>query len=131
MGLAFHRSTRRLRASAMFAIAWLGILMPTVAGVRVDSAQDPVVRAILSSLCLTGDRSGSSQDGSPNGPSSAYQCFFCYPSVNAATGLLTPEAPVLLAIPPVPAAWIVIQPGAPDPRAWHPTRARDPPPALS
>lgn len=76
----------------MLVIAWLGIVLPTFAGVQVESARDPVVREILASLCLSpGSTSNVDDSGEPERPS-GFQCLFCFPTTNAAHGLLVPDA---------------------------------------
>ncbi len=118
----------------MLVIAWLGILMPTFAGVQVESTRDPVVRAILSSLCLAAN-SGGTQDGSdestPSKDSSGYQCFFCFPSTNASHGCLAPESVALPVIALKLERWdtpLVVRPLSRRPII---PRARDPPLSFS
>ncbi|ABC24245.1 hypothetical protein Rru_A3451 [Rhodospirillum rubrum ATCC 11170] len=120
---------RGMRGILMMAVVWLGILMPTLAGVSLGVPADPLLGDALAVHCLPLDRAFAAGEGPQDRPDGAGDphCFFCYPATNGAAGLLAPSLPTL----PAPAAQALALrlagEAALQASGFLPPRARDPP----
>ncbi|MBP5858432.1 hypothetical protein KAJ83_15530 [Marivibrio halodurans] len=126
-------SARRRRALTLLLVAWLSVLMPATAGVRIDVPNDPATRIAFAALCVTpGTGTPKASDDGPGGtPSADPQCFFCYPGTHGAAAVQAPCLAARTIIHPDRLAWIDTGAIPPVSRKPHAPRARGPPTVLS